>query len=165
MADKDMTDEEVEQAFEVPFKFTRRPSPLPGDLRPLWRISVVLLLLKHCCRQARSSLRRLHVLNWAIRSKENQHLFLQVVERDRETTDFIVRFEPAFNRAISFAIGEHLISSKGDSVQITEKGSAYVAELEQQSTLLQEERNFVKTLGMRVTEAFIKQLFLDLDAP
>ena len=70
------SDERVEEIVSVPeldaeFIFRRRPLALPGDLRPRWRIGLLALLLNNCCRQQRSSLTRLHVLNWAVRSEAN----------------------------------------------------------------------------------------------
>ena len=57
--------------FDVQFSFQRRPISLPGDLRPTWRIGLLTILMVQCCRQQRSSLTRLHVLSWAVRSEEN----------------------------------------------------------------------------------------------
>lgn len=55
--------------FAAPFVFDEQPTTLPADLRPTWRVALLTVTLR-TCRGGRSSLQRLHVLNWALRSAE-----------------------------------------------------------------------------------------------
>lgn len=81
--------------LETEFLFRRRPIAVPGDLRPSWRIGLLTLLLKRCCRQGRTSLTRLHVLNWAIRTEGNQQALLGLIAGNLRPDALVVRFDPA----------------------------------------------------------------------
>jgi len=77
--------------FDTSFTFTKRPKPIPGDLRPMWKISINLLILELASRAGKSSLSRLHVLNWAIRTEINQKNLIQVLSQEMSPTSIIVR--------------------------------------------------------------------------
>src|SRR5438876_12415673 len=94
--------------LDVPFSFERRPAPLPGDLRPAWRIALLLLILFHS-RAQKASLQKLHVLNWAARTAGNQKLLLRFMSGAAGKDEIIPRVEPSLNRAINFARGESLV--------------------------------------------------------
>jgi hypothetical protein len=145
--------------LDVPFHFVRRPSPLPPDLRPVWRIFIILLMLRLCCRGGKSNLQRLSVLNWAVRSPENRSHFLEVVEGQRRPEDIIVRHDPAFSRALDFAIGEKLIERvPGSKFLLKERGQSAAEAILRMERCLDLEKDFFKRLRGRVSEAMIDSL-------
>jgi hypothetical protein len=145
--------------LDVPFHFVRRPSPLPPDLRPVWRIFIILLMLRLCCRGGKSNLQRLSVLNWAVRSPENRSHFLEVVEGQRRPEDIIVRHDPAFSRALDFAIGEKLIERvPGSKFLLKERGQSAAEAILRMERCLDLEKDFFKRLRGRVSEAMIDRL-------
>ena len=106
--------------FDTAFNFVRRPTSLPPDLRPIWKISMLILMLHICCRGGRSSLQRLHVLNWAVRNHESREDFNHLIEGRLEPTDVVVRYEPGLQRAIDLSLGQKLVSRVGgDKIQLT----------------------------------------------
>lgn len=134
--------------LDVPFKFQTRPTSLPADLRPTWRLAVLALILEKCCKGGRASLRKLHVLNWAIRIKESRDAFLKLLGGAGDPDTAIVRFEPALNRAIDLARGERLVlRESGDRVQLTPLGVLFINEIEKSDDCLVEERNFLRRVG------------------
>jgi hypothetical protein len=70
--------------LDIPFIFKSRPSPVPGDLRPTWRIALILLILINS-RSKKASLRKLHVVSWAARTAVNRELFIKY------SRDYILR--------------------------------------------------------------------------
>lgn len=52
------------------FIFTLRANPIPGDLRPEWRITVLLLMILRVGHGGSLSLKKAHLLNWAVRSHQ-----------------------------------------------------------------------------------------------
>src|SRR5688500_18987968 len=103
--------------------FERRPFPLVADLRLTWRLPLLALCLQICCRGGRSSLARLHLLNWAVRTPKSRTLLLQALDGHRRPHDMPVRLEPSLIRVIDFAAGEGLVDfPKGDRVQLATKG-------------------------------------------
>lgn len=130
------------------FRFTRRPMAIAAELRPDWKIGAVLLILHLSSHGGKSSLRRLHILNWALRSSKNRAEFEQVREHQQPLFSFQFRFEPALGRAINLAVGEKLIEwVGGDRLQITAKGKRWVTEILKDEAVMQEERDFLQRIG------------------
>ena len=135
------------------FRFTRRPIAIAAELRPDWKIGAVLLILHLSSHGGKSSLRRLHILNWALRSSKNRAEFEQVREHQQPLFSFQFRFEPALGRAINLAVGEKLIEwVGGDRLQITAKGKRWVTEILKDEAVMQEERDFLERIGKSITE-------------
>jgi hypothetical protein len=135
------------------FRFTRRPMAIAAELRPDWKIGAVLLILHLSSHAGKSSLRRLHILNWALRSSKNRAEFEQVREHQQPLFSFQFRFEPALGRAINLAVGEKLVDwVGGDRLQITGKGKRWVTEILKDESVMQEEREFLKRIGKSITE-------------
>ena len=108
-----MLDTDLERALDVPFTFKRRPVPLPGDMRPVWRLHVLVLLLDQCW-GGKATHQQLHVLNWAIRTEETRAAFLQFVHGHRAPNQTIVRYDPSLNRAVDFAFAEGIAARHED---------------------------------------------------
>jgi hypothetical protein len=89
--------------ISTPFTFRRRPMPIAAELRPDWKIATLLLILQISSHAGKSSLKRLHVLNWAVRSARHQKEFERARAQPQSLFGFQVRFEPAFARAIDLA--------------------------------------------------------------
>lgn len=144
--------------FDTTFSFVRRPSSLPPDLRPMWKISMLVLMLHICCRSGRSSLQRLHVLNWAVRNRESREDFTHLIEGRIDPTDVAVRFEPALQRAIDLAIGGRLIDRLGgDKIQLTNIGRKFAISLMADGCVAIE-KEFFQAVRRNVTESRIEQL-------
>jgi len=158
-------DERDESLFAVPeldatFTFRRRPVALPGDLRPTWRIGLLTLLLSHCCRQQRSSLTRLHVLNWAVRSEANLQDLTALIEGRLSPDQLIVRFDPAFNRAIDFAIGERLVQRvDGSRIELAEPGKAFAEVISADPVVYVTEKKLIGTIKQRASETLVDNIF------
>ena len=137
-----------------PFTFKRRPAPVPAEARPLWKIAALLFILRLSSRSGKSSLRRLHLLNWANRSSANRDLFTSSRQAAMPLFRFNVRFEPAFSRAIDLAVGNGLVQwVGGDRIQISATGNRLVDGFLKDDSVLQDERAFLIGLGKSVTEA------------
>ncbi len=62
----------IELEIGLPFRFKRKPMPIAAELRPDWKMATLLLILDVSSYAGKSSLKRLHLLNWAIRSPQFQ---------------------------------------------------------------------------------------------
>lgn len=149
---------DLRKALSVPFEFTERPSALPGDLRPDWRLPILLLIIGKCW-GGQANLRQLHVLNWAVRSPHARRAFVDYLEGRRAPDATIVRIEPSLNRAISFALGEGLVErNKTDRLILTERGRLVAEEIDKADDCLVDERKFLKGLRSKISQAAIDQL-------
>jgi hypothetical protein len=142
------------------FIFRARPEAIPGDFRPLWRIFVILLILHLSSRGGKSTIGKLHVLNWAIRTKENRDIFRKIISGDIPPETIIIRIEPSLNRAINLAQGEGLVENvKGNRIRITPRGQKATDKLLAVENLFTYEKSFLEDLGKStLTEQVIDNL-------
>lgn len=71
----------------------------------------------------------------------------------------IVRFDPAVNRAVTFAIAEGLIlQGKNGKYLLTDKGWSLVAKIDNDETVLTIEKLELSALSKKLTDQKIKQL-------
>lgn len=158
-----MSGSDLIRVLDTPFIFRGRPEAIPGDLRPLWRVGLVLLMLGLASRGGRSSFARLHVLNWALRTKEGRDALLSVFEGRRDPSVVVVRIEPSLNRAVDFAHGAGLLEKeKGRAISLTEPGKAKVKQILKDEYLFRSERLFLASIGKRLTEKLVNELFQGL---
>jgi hypothetical protein len=145
--------------IDIPFAFSRRPTPLAGDLRPAWRIALILLMLLHS-RGKKATLQKLHVLNWACRSVATRSAYMQYVEGKARKDDIIPRVEPSLNRALNLARGEGLIEiEKGKNIKLTPKGIILADRLNEDFDFLEAEKTFLVAVKSFTTEGKVEDLF------
>ena len=143
--------------LDVPISFRERPIPLAPELRTTWRLAQFLYLLRSCCRQGRSSLQRLHVINWGARTPRNRVTLVQALDGRVQPHLLLIRVEPSLNRVIEFAIGEGLVTvPAGSRVQITARGLEAVRQVLTVEGCMETERSFVSAVGLRVTEGWVE---------
>lgn len=168
-----MFETDLERALDVPFTFKRRPVPLPGDMRPVWRLHVVVMLLEQCW-GGKATHQQLHVLNWAIRTEETRAGFLQFVHGHRSPNQIIVRYDPSLNRAVDFAFAEGIVSHHEESpdlvgedttrgsnyrIMLTKKGRELLAAVRGMKDCLVVEKKFLSAIGRKVTQQQVESLF------
>ena len=155
----------TENTFRVPeleadYIFRRRPIAIPADLRPSWRIGLIVLLLKNCCRGGKSSLGRLHVLGWASITPQNQQNLIAAAREDLPLTSILVRFDPFLDRAIDFAVGEGLLARRGGrSVELTPSGRELATDLESNDSIYGPEKRFLASIRRGITEELVDRIF------
>lgn len=162
---------EDHELLSAPFIFTMRETPLPCDLRPIWRIAVLLLILEQC-RDRQASMEQLHVMNWAVRNPNSQSDFVGFLKGTIAPSQVIVRHDPSLSRAIDFALAEELVTDrveKGASVEttknnsyrirLTEKGAAIARELLNDEECFVREKSFLSVIGKKITQSSVQQLF------
>jgi len=148
-------------SIRAAFVFRSKPAAVPPDLRPQWKIAVLILGLSKSGWAGKMSLKKAHVLNWAVRDDSSRELFLRMMEGDRRLEDIPVRFDPSFNRALDFAAAERLISldkkTTGLIIELLAGGRELASQLEQNNDCLSDERTFFETIR-RVPENKIQEL-------
>jgi hypothetical protein len=143
------------------FSFVRRPIAIPADLRINWRTSLVLMMLRSS-RAKKASLAKLHVLNCAVRSEKAQLELEQMLSGGTLFSNWQLRVEPAFGRAIDFVVGRRLANwiSMGQRVglQLTASGIKSAEAIALQDSLLIEEKATVESIARKATERFVSDL-------
>ena len=147
----------------VGFVFTDRGTPIPADRRPLWRIGLVAFLLAECSRGQKSSLVRLHVLDWATRSLESRTQLLAFLEDHHQTV--IIRYDPSLLRAIRLGVAEGVFAIDGKNVKLISNGVLFAKEIANDMDIFSQERGFLTRLGKRLTEGLVGQLIPQQEIP
>lgn len=134
-----MTDEQADELLHVPYSYVQRPRPVSADVRPIWRVPYVLLLVR-ACRGGVATLSQLHVLNWGVRAAENSRSLTAFLSGEVEANDPVVRYEPALDRAVSLATGMGLLNLDGRRWRLTDSGQELLKDIDRDEELLRLER-------------------------
>jgi hypothetical protein len=118
-------------------------------------VPVLLLVLKNCCRGSKSSLYKLHLLNWTLPDAERRAALLEALSAERQYQNVRIQVEPSFVQAIQYAVGERLVERlENNRVKITDAGRQFAKEIEA-AECLKLESDFFKTLGLKLTEEWV----------
>ena len=144
--------------LDKPFRFSRVGESIAGDLRPQWRIAVILLILNEASRGSTSSMAKLHLITWMVRQPYRWELFEEILEGSRRPFGLIVRYEPALVRAIELALGEGLVEFlSGARVKLTDRGQKGAEEIVGSEALI-DELEFLRKSKSHLTEKRINAL-------
>ncbi|WCK55145.1 hypothetical protein PP175_03925 [Aneurinibacillus sp. Ricciae_BoGa-3] len=138
--------------------FTKRPGPVPYSYRIIYKVSQIALILFYCCGRKACSLQKVHIVATALSSKSEMDKLLLFL-KGSEKSIILVRFDPAINRAIDFALAEGIIlRQKNGLFKLTEKGKEYIVEVIKDKSLFIFEKNNLEQIGLKLTEDRINQL-------
>lgn len=144
---------EVEERSRL--RFERRPSPVLAEHRPMYKIGQVLLILALASRGGKSSLPRLQLFNWAMKSaKRQEQLVLAVGEKVLQVPAW--GFDPALAIAVRIAIAEGLVAENSTGYEISEAGEFFVKQILKDADLFGRERWFLSAVGKRLTEGMVE---------
>ena len=139
--------------------FVRRPTPIPGDLRPQWRVGLLLLLFDSCYGRTATP-QQLHILDWVARDSHLHNDFSSMLHGERTVGDRFVRIDPALTRAVNFASACGLIARDGSTrTRRTELGVEIVAEISRDKELYTSERSFLSSLPRKLSSTMADRLF------
>lgn len=152
--------------LESAFVFRKRPIAVDPDLRPLRRVTMLLLLIE-ACRGRVANLEQLHVLDWAVRTPATRRTLIEFLTGQRSPETAIVRFDPTLDRAVSLGVGAKLLnvslkepqaaSTPDYRIELTVDGTAALTELERD--LFAVERSFLRALPRKLTQSDVRDLF------
>lgn len=148
-----MTDTPIpESSFRL--RFERKPSPVLPEHRPLYKIGQILLILRLASRGGRSSLPRLHLFNWALKSTARQEILINTSNEGKLSIP-AWGFDPVMAIGVRLAIAERLVRENTTGYEITEMGEIFIKEILKDSSLFASERSFLSRVGKRITETMV----------
>jgi hypothetical protein len=140
------------------FSFGQRPVAIPADLRATWKIGVLSLVLHNCCRQSRSSLAKLHIVNSMFYSENTAVAVSEALAGNPPMFPLAIRVEPAVNRAIDLAAGMNLVlRAASGRIELTDRGTRMARALDT-SHVYEREKGILRTLGRSLTERMVLDL-------
>ena len=139
----------MEDLFIKKLSFTKRPIPIPADYRPMYKIAIIVLILKLCCRSDKASLLKLHLFSWALASKKHTAMLADHISKNFVGEFSVWGIEPALNRALQLATAEKICDIiDGKNYQLsTEKGLQFFNMVMSDNELLVDEKAFLRSLG------------------
>jgi len=142
--------------------FSPRPQPLSASLRPLYRIALIVLVLKTNCNASTASLLRLQFFNWLLKSPSLQELIKDKLQHQNTFTLELIHIDPMVNLALKYAFADNLISITSSSkYKLTDKGHEFANQiLRDEHLVLIKEREILEPIGKRNLKVKLKETVL-----
>lgn len=138
--------------------FENRPDAVPYHYRISYKIPQICLILHNFCRgKSGISLIKIHIYSNAI----NDEVFLRELETylSNKDSSFVVKFDPAINRALNYALADRIIEPlPTGTYRLSELGKQFVRQICADKDLLRREKAVLELLGKRLTDKKIKEL-------
>jgi hypothetical protein len=135
-------------------RFVRRAAPVFPEHRPLYKIAQILLMLELASRGGKSSLPRLQLLNWALKTAPRRARLVEAVKKGQLNLA-AWGFDPVVAIALRFAEAEKLIKQTATGYQITNLGKSFTQSVCKDTENLESERSFLTSLGKSLTEGMV----------
>ncbi|MBY8291492.1 hypothetical protein KW537_14435 [Vibrio fluvialis] len=121
--------------------FNYRGSHIDPELRPLWRISLLILILMKLCSGSKANSKKLQALYSLVASEKKRHFY---TTDNTEQQSLNIRFDPLVDRAIDLGVGHYLFELDGSkSVTLTAKGAAFGKRIEKDENIFILEKSFM----------------------
>jgi len=140
--------------------FSKKPISIPPEYRPSYTIGLIVLILKLSCQSSKSSLLKLHLIYWALKSSENQESILKFIKSNYKESSKTWGIEPSLNRALNYAVHEQICSITSGKYKLSDKGEVLYNKLIQNKDYLEKEIDFLNFLGKRkITDNRIDSIY------
>lgn len=147
----------INDILSAPFTFTKRKNFTPCDTRPLWKSSLVVLILGIAGRDNSASLKKIHTANWVTKNKEHHTSYMLWAGKDDRKRPNI-RLEPAIDRVINLLVSNKLALKVEGKVSLTQMGIELFEELDSEN-IYTVEKDSLNTAKKYLSEAAVKRLF------
>ncbi len=148
----------IEDLLSSPFSFNKRKVFTPCETRPLWKTSLIILILGTIGQNnKRCSLKKIHTANWLIKSSEHFH---ELMEWSQKDTLFApnIRLDPSVDRAIEMIAASGYVAKVEGKISLTEKGESFFKELNELE-IMTKEKEILILVKRHLSEAAIERLF------
>lgn len=136
--------------------FHRKKTAVIPELRPMYKVAKLLLILRLCCAGGKASLLKLHLFNWAM--LEPQRLkALQLSAEKKELLLGIWGIDPSLNMALGYATSEGLlVRTKNGAYELTAKSERFILG-SKLVELFSSEAHELKSIAKKITEKMVIQ--------
>ena len=138
--------------------FDAKPDAVPYNYRVSYKVSQICLIMRICGWQGSCSLIKLHMISFALCTRDSMDRLLRFAN-DELSNPPIVRFDPAVNRALTFAVAYGFImQQKSGTYKITDRGKNFADQIKFVGDLMTSEIGYLTELSKKLTENKIKEL-------
>lgn len=137
--------------------FDSKPDAVPYNYRISYKMAQLCLIIsKSCSGKEGCSLVKLHIISNGLNTEKNMRELEDYV--DERMGFMLVRFDPAVNRALKYAIADDLVFQlKNGTFKLTKNGKEFIQRIGKEDILLAE-KAFLNKLGTRLTKEKIERL-------
>jgi len=137
--------------------FDAKPDAVPYNYRISYKVTQLCLIMRICCLRDTCSLIKLHMISFALISRTNMNRLLEFAGGTGSVP--IVRFDPAVNRALTYAIAYGFIEQQQNAkYKLTSRGQKLVEQIKQVGDLMVVEVNDLNMLAKKLTETKVKEI-------
>ncbi|MBB6671260.1 hypothetical protein [Cohnella nanjingensis] len=134
-----------------------RPTAVPYNYRISYKLAQLCLIIELCCRGGCSIL-KLHMISVGLSTIDDMKRLKEFVFNNSSNYT-VVRFDPAVNHGVKYAIAEGLMFQQQNGLfRLTKKGKAYVRGIMKDKDILIDEKRYLFDLGEKLTDEKIKAL-------
>lgn len=137
--------------------FDAKPEAVPYNYRISYKVSQLCLIMYICGRGNSCSLIKLQMISCALFSRESMDKLINFSNRIDES--LIVRFDPAVNRALDYAVAYgFVVQQPTGNFKLTDNGKSFAERIKIEGNLMATEIKDLTELSKKLTETRIKEL-------
>ena len=137
--------------------FDAKPDAVPFNYRISYKVTQLCLIMRICGRGNVCSLIKLHMISFALLSQVNLMRLIEFAEGTGSVP--IVRFDPAVNRALTYAIAYGLIERQQTAkYKLTDRGQRLAEQIAVVGDLMVVEISNLKLLAKKLTETKVNEI-------
>lgn len=138
--------------------FEAKPDAIPYNYRISYKISIICLIISVCCGRRGCSLIKMHIIGSALTDNRFKQKLMKFLKSHLQC-GLIVRFDPALNRALEYAIADEMIIQQGNGTyKLTEKGKKLAKEISNDEKIFKSEKETLNEISLSLTEERIKEI-------
>ncbi|MHB1652679.1 MAG: hypothetical protein ACYCVD_09420 [Desulfitobacteriaceae bacterium] len=138
--------------------FNAKPDAVPYNYRVSYKVSQLCLIMHICGWQGSCSLIKLHMISFALCTRDSMDKLLKFANEELSSPP-IVRFDPAVNRALSFAVAYGFVTQQKSGIyKLTDRGRNFPDQIKLVGDLMVSEIMYLSELSKKLTERKIKEL-------
>ncbi len=148
----------IEELSKDGIIFEEKPDAIPYNYRISYKISIICLLIYECCGRKGCSLIKMHIIASALADSRFRRKLIKFINSHLQY-EFVVRFDPALNRALEYALADELIVQQGNGTyKLTVKGKQLAKEIAEDKEILCDEKDILSEISLNLTEERIKDI-------
>ena len=144
-------------------RFKQKPIDIPPEYRPMYQISLAIMVLHYCCKNNAATLLKLHLFSWCLYSEDNMNIMKEFINNKYRTQTPYWCIDPTLNRALQYGVADNIFETETKTDQIiryklTDKGKILAKKIEDDTELLVNEKEFLSKIGFKLKDTKIIEL-------
>lgn len=126
--------------------FRQTGTPVEPELRPLWRISLIALILLKLSAGNKAGVKKIQALSSLVSSHEKRKNYFSEIQDLFSAVN--IRFDPLVDRAINIGLGEGIFELEpSKSIKLSTRGLAFAKSIDADEEVFAEEKEFMQNFS------------------